>query len=191
MKKSALVILFISLLFIFAGLHFTGLLSAFLPDGDTVGIVGGADRPTANFYIREMMNNAYALLILFGMPTAFCSLFTLIFSRTVKKNCAIPTTSTALALSAVVALGIDSLLIFATCFIMGNPSENPIALSASVCVGIAALIGFILLMALYCKLRSKKPSIFGVFLDAAFFLLYMPAFFLTGNIISNALSAIH
>ncbi len=191
MKKSALVILFISLLLIFAGLHFTGLLSAFLPDGDTVGIVGGADRPTANLRIREILNSAYSLLILFGLPTAFCSLFVLIFSRTIKKNCVISTTLTALALSACTALGVYSLLIFASCFIMTSPSNHPIALPSSVCVGMMALIGFILLMVLYYKRRNKKPSIPGVFLDAAFSIMYMPAFFLSYILISNFLSEIH
>ena len=191
MKKSALMIFILSLLFIFAGLHFTGLLSAFLPDGDTVGIIGCADRPTVNLRIREILNNAYSLLIAFGFPTAFFGLFVLIFSNAVKKNCTIPTTSTALALSACASLGICSLLIFASCFIMTNPSKHPIAFPSSICVGMAALLGFILLMALYRKLRSKKPSSFGVCLDAVFSLMYMPAFFLTGSMISNTLSNIH
>jgi hypothetical protein len=152
-------------------------LSAFLPDGDTVGIVGGADRPTVNLRIRVIFNSAYSLLILFGLPTAFCSLFVLIFSRTIKKNCVISTTLTALALSACTALGVYSLLIFASCFIMTSPSNHPIALPSSICVGMMALIGFILLIVLYYKRRNKKPSIPGAFLDAAFPLCICRHFF--------------
>ena len=188
MKKSALIFLIISMLLILAGLHFTGLLS--IPDSD-IGIVGGADRPTANFYIREMMHSVYGLLILLGMPTAFCSLFALIFSRAVKKNCSLPTALAALGLSACASLGAVSLLTFASCFIMGNPSKNPIAFSASICVGMMALIGLILLIALYCKLRGKKASVPGVFLEAALAFIYTPTFFLAGVMISNSLSAIH
>ncbi len=190
MKKSALLFLILSLLLIFAGLHFTGLLSAFLSDTD-VGIIGGADRPTANFYINKILNTPSGLLLLFGLPCAFCSLFALIFPRSIEKNCSVPTTATALGLSVCASLGASSLLIFAMCFMMGNPSENPIAFSASICVSMAALIGFILLIALYCKLRGKKPSISGIFIDMAFSIIYTPAFFLTCMTISNFLSELH
>ena len=187
MKKSALIVLIVSLLLVFVGLHFTGLLSARLPDSD-IGIIGGANHPTVNFYIRKMINSAYGLLILFGIPTAFCSLFALIFSRAVKKNCSLPTAATAISLSACASLGIYLLFVFAMCFIMTSPSKNPITFSVSVCVGMMALIGFILLTALYCKLRGKKASVPGLFLDAALALIYMPAFFLTCMIISKFLS---
>jgi hypothetical protein len=189
MKKASLIILSISLLFILAGLHFTGLLSACLPDTD-IGMIGGADRPTVNFYIREMMSSAYGFLILFGIPTALCSLFTLILPRTVKKICSLPTSVTALSLSACASLGANSLLIFAPCFIMTSLSKHPIALPASVCIGMTALIGFVLLMALYCKQRGKKPSAPGTCLDIMLSLVYMPACFWSCNIIYNLLSGI-
>ena len=179
MKKYALIIFIISLLMLFSGVHFTGILSALLPSTD-IGIIGGADRPTVNFLLRKILNDG-GLLILFGLPTAFCSLFALIFSRSIKKHCCFPTSATALGLSACASLGAYSLLIFTTCFIMTSPSKHPIKLPASVGCGMIALIGFILLMALYCKLRGKKPSARGVFFDVAFSLIYMPAFFWSYN----------
>jgi Na+-transporting methylmalonyl-CoA/oxaloacetate decarboxylase beta subunit len=77
MKKYALIIFIISLLLLVAGLHFTGTLSVILPSDD-IGIIGGADRPTANFLINKILSNAYGLLIFFGLATAVCSLFSLI-----------------------------------------------------------------------------------------------------------------
>ena len=188
MKKYALIIFIISLLMLFSGVYFTGILSALLPSTD-IGIIGGADRPTVNFLLRKILNDG-GLLVLFGLPTAFCSLFALIFSRPIKKYCCFPTSATALVLSVFASLGAYSLLIFAFCFIMTNPSKHPIAFPASVGCGMIALIGFILLMALYCKLREKKPSALGVFFDIAFSLMYMPAFFWLCNILYTLLSKI-
>ena len=176
----------ISLLLLFSGVHFTGILSAFLPSTD-IGIIGGADRPTVKFLLGKILNDG-GLLVLFGLPTAFCSLFALIFSHPIKNHCHFPTSATALGLSACASLGACSLLIFASCFIMTNPSKHPIALPASVGCGMITLIGFILLMILYCKLRGKKPSALGVFFDVAFSLMYMPAFFWSYNSLYSLLS---
>lgn len=187
MKKYALIIFVISLLVLFSGVHFSGILSALLPS-DEIGIIGGADRPTANFLIAKILKNGYGLLILFGLPTAFCSLFALILSHPIKKCCSIPTSATALGLSACASLGACALLSFASCFIMTDPSKHPLALPASVVCGMIALIGFVLLMALYCKLRGKKPSVPGIFFDVVFSLMYMPAFFWSYNILYKLLS---
>ena len=184
MKKYALIIFVISLLVLFSGVHFSGILSALLPS-DEIGIIGGADRSTANFLISKILSNT---LILFGLATAVCSLFSLILSRPIKNHCCFPTSATALGLSACASLGACALLIFASCFIMTDPSKHPIALPASVACGMIALIGFVLLMALYCKLRQKKPSVPGVFLDVTFALMYMPAFFRSYDYIYSLLS---
>ena len=183
MKKYALIVFIISLLLLFSGLHFSGILSAMLPETD-IGIIGGSDLPTANFLIGKILSNAYGLLILFGLPTAVCSLFSLIFSRTVKKCCCFSTTATALGLSACASLGAYSLFTFASCFFLNTPSKHPIAFPASIGCGMIALIGLILLMVLYRKLRGKKKSALGVFFDVAFSLMYMPAFFLLYNILN-------
>ena len=187
MKKYALIIFIISLLLLVAGLHFTGTLSVILPFDD-IGIIGGADRPTANFLINKILSNAYGLLIFFGLATAVCSLFSLILSRPIKNHCCFPTSATALGLSACASLGAYSLLIFASCFFLTDPSKHPIAFPASVVCGMIALIGFVLLMALYCKLRGKKPSVPGIFFDVVFSLMYMPAFFWSYNYIYSLLS---
>ena len=187
MKKIVLILLAVSLLSVFAGLYLNGILSVLLPDAD-VGIIGGADRPTANRYLREMLNRPHGLLILFGTACACISFLTLIFWRAVKKNCTLPTSGIALCLSACASLGAFSLLLFASCFFLTHPSKHPIALPAGVCVGLLALIGFILLMALYFRLRAVKPSRIGVFYDVTFSLLCMPAFFLSYQILYNLVS---
>ena len=188
MKKYALIIFVISMLLLFSGVHFAGILSAILPS-DEIGIIGGADRPTANFLIGKLLNDG-GLLVLFGLPTAFCSLFALILSHPIKKSCHLPTSATALSLSACASLGAYSLFTFASCFFLTDPSKHPIAFPASVACGMIALIGFILLTALYCKLRGKKPSVLGVFFDAAFALMYMPAFFWSYNSLYRLLLSI-
>ncbi len=189
MKKTAVIVFIISVLLLFAGLHLNGILSTLLPETD-VGIIGGADRPTANWYLRKMLNQPHGLLVLFGAVGALVSFLTLVFSRTVKKHCVFSTTATALGLSASASLGAYSLFSFASCFFLTTPSKHPILLTASVCVGLLALVGFILLMALYFRLRAKTPSLPGVFCDVTFSLLCMPACFWLCNIIYNLLSGI-
>ena len=182
MKKIAWIILFVSLLSVFAGLYINGIFALILPDAD-VGIIGGADRPTANWYWRNLLNRLHGLLVYFGAVGAVISCLTLIFSRTVKKNCTLPTSGTALGLSACASLGAYSLLLFASCFFLTNPSKHPIAFPTSICAGMLALIGFILLMALYFRLRAVKPSRIGVVYDVTFSLLCMPAFFLSYHVL--------
>ena len=189
MKKIVLILLAVSLLSVFAGLYLNGILSMLLPDAD-VGIIGGADRPTANRYLREMLNRPHGLLILFGAACACISFLTLIFWRAVKKNCTLPTSGIALCLSACASLGAYSLVLFTSCFFLTAPSKHPILFPVSACIGWLALIGFVLLMALYCRLRAKKPSRLGVFCDVTFSLLCMPAFFWSYNIIYGLLSEI-
>ena len=187
MKKITLIILAVSLLFVCTGLHLNGIFSELFSDTD-VGIIGGADRPTINRYFQKMLSHPHGLLIHFGAAGIFISFLTLIFSRTVKKNCTFPTSGTALGLSACASLGAYSLVIFASCFFLTNPSRHPIRFPASVCIGWLALVGFILLMALYFRLRAVKPSRIGVFYDATFSLLCIPAFFCSYNILFNLLS---
>ncbi len=189
MKKYAVTVFILSAILLLAGLHFNGILSTLLPETD-VGIIGGADHPTVNWYRRKMLNQPHGLLILFGTVGALISFLMLIFSRTVKKHCIFSTSATALGLSASVSLGAYSLVIFSSCFFLTTPSKHPIAFPASVCVGLLALIGFILLMALYFRLRRKTPSRPGVFCDITFSLLCMPAFFWSFNIINSLLSGI-
>ena len=189
MKKIVLILLVISLLSVFAGLYLNGILSTLLPDAD-VGIIGGADRPTVNRYERKMLNEPHGLFILFGTVGTFVSCLTLIFSRTVKKHCTLPTSGTALCLSACASLGAYSLVLFTSCFFPTAPSKHPILFPASACLGSLTLIGFILLMALYFRLRAVKPSRSGVFCDVTFSLLCMPAFFWSYNILYNLFSGI-
>ncbi len=187
MKKIVLIFLAVSLLSVFAGLYLNGIFSMLLPDAD-IGIIGGADRPTANRYLRKMLNEPHGLFILFGAVGVCTGFLTLIFSRAVQKNCTPPTSAAALGLSACASLGAYSLVLFVSCFFLTTPSKHPILFPASACIGWLALIGFILFMALYFKLRAVKPSRIGVFCDVTFSLLCMPAFFWSYNILYNLFS---
>jgi hypothetical protein len=186
MKKYAVIVFILSAFLLLAGLHLNGTL---LPESD-VGIIGGADRPTVNWYRQKMLSQPHGLLILFGAVGTLVSFLMLIFSRTVNNHCVFSTTATALGLSASASLGAYSLLIFASCFFLTTPSKHPIRFPTSACTGTLALIGFILLMALYFRLRGKTPSRPGVFCDMTFSLLCMPAFFWSYHIIDHLLSGI-
>lgn len=189
-KKISLLILIVSAVLFFAGLYSLEPLSSFDAEAN-LGIIGGADRPTINFYISKILNDPHALLILFSIPCILFSSLALIFSRAAKKHCSPSSSLTALGLSACASLGAYALLIFTSCFFLTNPSKHPLDFPLSICTGMIALLCFILLMGLYCKQRGKKPSILGICFDIAFSLAYTPAFFISYHIAYIFLEKIH
>ena len=106
------------------------------------------------------------------LATALCSLFCLIFSRTVTRVCRFSTTLISLGLSAVGAIGFYAGIIFLSCFFLTSPERHPVRYPASGVALVLAFCAFVLWMWLYVRMRRKNKSILGVFLDIATALLY-------------------
>ena len=168
MKRIATVIMVISL----ACLTPFFFLAAFMGGADaSVGIIGGADAPTW-FFVWRTINPWIKTVILFNLVTALCSLFCLIFSRTVKRVCRFSTTLISLGLSAVGAVGCYAGIMFLSCFLLTSPEKHPVRYPASGVALALAFGAFVLWMWLYVRLRRKNKSVLGVFLDIATALLY-------------------
>ncbi len=147
------------------------------PQQDSIGIIGGADGPTAIFLTSKLFFNFPLLLKLFGVSIALSGLFCLIFTKTVDENCYAETSIVALALSAIVGLGFYSVVLYLSSIFLTQTDEHPIAHPGSIILGILAFIVFIVLLCFYIKSRKTKPSAKGVLIDILFSLMFIVPFF--------------
>ena len=148
-------------------------------DKDSIGIIGGADGPTAIMITNILFSNWPGILISLGIPLVLISLFCLVFPRFVRKNFSLKTTAIALALSATGCLGLYCFITFVTIVSFdGLAGKSPISYPASFIVGVLALVLFITLFALYCKARKDCPRIVGIVLDVFTGAVFIPFFFL-------------
>lgn len=155
-----------------------------------IGIIGGADGDNAISVTNSiiLLNNSLHILKLIGGALILCGLFCLIFNKTVKENCTLKTSGISLAISAVTALGLYCATTFALCFVMTHPSKHPIALPASIIIGILCLIALILLLRIYCKQRKEKPSAKGIVIDILFAVIYIIPLFSVYQSLHNIIS---
>lgn len=142
---------------------------------DAVGIIGGADGPTA-ILVTRLFGGFWLSAVLFWAATAFCGLFCLVFSQTVKTHCTFKTSGVALALAAVVGAGVYCAVTFVICLMVGAEA-HPIALRASVILGTVCFAALLFLVWLYGKLRKRCPSGKGIAIDLLFALIYLIPFF--------------
>ncbi len=142
-----------------------------------IGIIGGADTPTYEFVVFRILNGWPVVTILFGSALIISALFCLIFSKTVKNNCSIKTTVLSLGLSAVGAAGLVCAFLWFTIVSFGEMSKHPIEYPVSVLLGIISFLGFIVLIALYLKIRKTNWSIKGFIIDVLTSIIYLPTFF--------------
>ena len=141
-----------------------------------IGIIGGADTPTYEFVVFRIMNGWPFVASLFGITLIVSALFCLIFSKTVKNNCNIKTTALSLGLSAVGAAGLVCAFLWFTIVSFGEMSKHPIQYPVSVLLGIISFLGFIVLIALYLKIRKTNWSIKGFIIDVLTSIIYLPTF---------------
>lgn len=142
-----------------------------------IGIIGGADTPTYEFVVYCIMNGFPFVAILFGITLFVSALFCLIFSKTVKNNCNIKTTVLSLGLSAVGAAGLVCAFLWFKIVSFGEMSKHPIEYPTSVLTGILCFFAFIVLIAIYFKVRKTNWSIKGFIIDVLTSIIYLPTFF--------------
>ncbi len=142
-----------------------------------IGIIGGADTPTLEFLVMRIMNGWPFVAILFGVALIVSALFCLIFSKTIKNNCNIKTTAFSFVLSAVGAAGLVCALLWFSVVSFDEMSKHPIAYPVSIILGIVCFFAFIVLIAVYLKMRKKNWSIKGLIIDVLTSIIYLPSSF--------------
>ena len=148
--------------------------------GPSVGIIGGADGPTAILLVRSTGHLPMTVLS-FGGAMLISGLFALIFNRSMAKNCSLRTSAISLGISASVSLEAFAFFLFASCYFLSNPNKHPIRHPVSLLVGIFALVALVSMICIYAKIRSKNKSLIGVLWDACLALLFLVPFSLAYN----------
>ena len=143
----------------------------------SIGIIGGADAPTYTFMLSALFDGLPFVLILLGISLVVSAGFCLIFSNAVKKHCNINTSVISLGLSGVGALGLVCAFLWFSIVSFGEMSKHPIEYPVSVLLGIISFLGFIVLIALYLKIRKTNWSIKGFIIDVLTSIIYLPTFF--------------
>ena len=189
MKKISLLTLLTGALFSIIGVIVPFItLQNYTSQNGAVGIIGGADTPTYEFLVFRIMNGWPFVAILFGITLIISALFCLIFSKTVKNYCNIKTTALSLGLSAVGAAGLVCAFLWFTIVSFGEMSKHPIEYPISVSLGILCFFAFIVLIAIYLKLRKINWSIKGLCIDILTSVIYLPTFFFAFSYLYNTLS---
>ena len=146
MKKRLIISLALCLLVAAAGLMLPYVVF------DAPSIIGGAGRPTMQFYMRTSVGQVLMLMQMFGVSGALsCGVALCLHKGLSPKSLWL-----SLAASAATAAGLDCLLMFAGCFIMTNPSRHPVALPVSIIGGCIAAA--VLWLSLRWLLRELKSS---------------------------------
>lgn len=164
-------------------------LSNYTAQNGSIGIIGGADKPTLLFLLKYSDGHLLFALIL-GLTLFLCGGFCLIFKRTVINNCRLKTTALSLIISFFGAAGLSCFFIWYSIVAFHEMSKHPISYPLSIIGGILSLVAFIVTIILYIKARKENFKIKGIVIDILTSIITLPTFFLVCNEIYNLLQQI-
>lgn len=168
-------------------LAFVPIIALLFQNDASVGIIGGADI-SLRFVLWQ--NPWIYCLISLGISLIISSLFCLLFQKMVKTYCSLTTSGLSLALSAVGALLAYCAMNWFVIVAFNDMSAHPIAYPGSIALGILSFFGFLLLVAVYLKKRSKNWSIKGFLIDVLTSIVYFPTFILIFSYAHEIISSI-
>ena len=165
------------------------------PSG-SIGIIGGADTDILLLFAIEVFISSWQFVaLLFGVALILTSLFTAIFKKTTENCLTIKTSVTAVIVSALCAVTVYCAGTVYKLIKFNSIDARPVAFPCCLVAGIIAIVGLIVLLALYIfKFRKAKPSAKGVIIDLLTVAVYAPgmhfAFGKFVNILSWAVNVI-
>lgn len=153
--------------------------NVFQADSPSVGIIGGADGPTADFLMNRFLRNLDFALKVTGTALIISGIVGFVFDKKLLLICSKRTTLLSLAISADLALSVVSALVFLSCLFLSDPSKHPIRLPVSLIVLLLCVCVFFLLLSQYIKSRKSLPVGKGIAVDIGLVILYfIPCFLL-------------
>jgi len=153
-------------------------LSNYTAQNGSIGIIGGADGPTAIFLTFRLSDGYLLLLLILGITLFLCGGFCLVFKRTVTNNCKLKTTVLSLIISFFGASGLACFFIWYSIVAFLEMSMHPIAYPLSIIGGIFLLVAFIITIILYIKARKKNLKPKGIIIDILTSITTLPILFL-------------
>ena len=156
----------------------------------SIGIIGGADGPTAIYLTSHLLGERLLFIFVLGLTLFLCGGFCLVFKRTVTNNCRLKTTALSLIISFFGASGLSCFFIWYSIVTFLEMSMHPIAYPLSIIGGILSLVTFIIAIILYIKARKEHFKIKGIVVDIITSIITLPTFFLVCTEIYNLLQQI-
>ena len=164
--------------------------SNYTAQNGSIGIIGGADGPTAIYLTSRLLGERLLFALILGLTLFLCGGFCLVFKRTVTNNCRLKTTALSLIISFFGAAGLSCFLIWYSIVVFHEMSEHPISYPLSIIGGIFSLVAFIITIILYIKARKENFKIKGIVVDIITSIITLPTFFLVCTEIYNLLQQI-
>lgn len=152
----------------------------------SVGIIGGADGPTAQFLTLQLLAGWKGVGLCFGAALLLTGVFCLLLTKLVTQYCTRKTSALALGLSAVGSAGLYCFFVWMSIAAFHEAEKYPVTYPASVGGGMACLGLFVLLSAYYIHLR-RNSNWKGWVLDVAMAIVYLPGWFCLWSWISGLL----
>lgn len=162
-------------------------LSNYTAQNGSIGIIGGADGPTAIYVTSQLLGGALLFASILGLTLFLCGGFCLIFKRTVTNVCRLKTTALSLIISFFGAAGLSCFFIWYSIIVFHEMSKHPISYPLSIIGGILSFVAFIITIILYIKARKENFKIKGIVIDILTSIITLPTFFLVCNEIYNLL----
>lgn len=188
-KRNGLIILIIGVLIVGLGIISPIVFwNNYAYGSPSTGIIGGADAPTYTYMVFNLFGGFPLVLISFGAGLVVSSAFCFVFHNTVLANCTVKTSLIALVLSGVGASGLGCALVWLSIVSFGQTSKYPIEYPVSILLGTVCFLIFIVLIALYLKIRKANRSVKGFIIDVMTSLIFLPAFFFGFSFLYNIVS---
>ena len=165
-------------------------LSNYTAQNGSIGIIGGADGPTAIYVTSQLLGGSLLFALILGLTLLLCGGFCLIFKRTVTDVCKLKTTALSLIISFFGASGLSCFFIWYSIVAFHEMSKHPISYPLSIIGGILSLVAFIITIILYIKVRKENFKIKGIVVDIITSIITFPTFFLVCAEIYNLLQQI-
>ena len=165
-------------------------INEFTAQNGSIGIIGGADGPTAIYLTSHLLGGRLILTLILGLTLFLCGGFCLIFKRTVTNNCRLKTTALSLIISFFGASGVSCCFIWYSIVAFHEMSKHPISYPLSIIGGILSLVAFIITIIIYIKARKEHFKIKGIVVDIITSIITIPTFFLVCTEIYNLLQQI-
>ena len=152
--------------------------SNYTAQNGSIGIIGGADGPTAIYLTSRLLGERLLFALILGLTLFLCGGFCLAFKRTVTNNCRLKTTALSLIISFFGASGLSCFFIWYSIVAFLEMSMHPIAYPCSIFVGLLSLVAFITAIIFYIRVRKKNLKPKGIIIDILTSITTLPILFL-------------
>ena len=186
MKKFSAAVFIIGIVLFLSGFILPYVLIAKSGNQGAVGIIGGADGPTAKFITASVFKNLFLVLKYLGGALILTGIFALLFENTVKNNSTVKTALLSFGLSGLTAAGLGCLFNVLFIVFFSHPDKHPYEYPLSIAVGLICLAVFTVILCLYIKERMKIRKFKGIIIDICLFSVWLTPLLLLIDYLHNS-----